>query len=63
MRGSRLDACCRQNFKQLVFLIKNEASQAKECNHRAGLPKKTPSLQLEKLLQAMKHDKKFYRAK
>ncbi len=48
---------------KLGMLDKNEVKRLKEVIARAGLPTEIPSLQLERLIQAMKHDKKILRGK
>ena len=48
---------------KLNVLDKNEVSRLKNLIARAGLPTKIPSLQLERVIQAMKHDKKILQGK
>jgi len=43
---------------KLGVLDKNELAKLKGVIGRAGLPTKIPSLKVEKLIQAIKHDKK-----
>ena len=48
---------------RLGRLDKNELIRLKNLITRAGLPTTVPSLQLEGLMQAMKHDKKILQGK
>jgi len=48
---------------KLGILDKNEVIRLKNLIARAGLPTEMPSLQLERLIQAMKHDKKILQGK
>ena len=48
---------------RLGILDKKEVIRLKDVIVRAGLPTEMPSLQLEKLIQAMKHDKKILQGK
>ena len=48
---------------KLGILDKNEVGRLKEVIARAGLPTQIPTLQLEKIIQAMKHDKKIMQGK
>ncbi len=48
---------------KLGILGKNEVIRLKDLIARAGLPTEIPSLQLEGLIQAMKHDKKILQGK
>ncbi len=48
---------------KLDILDKNEVFRLKSVIARAGLPTEMPSLQLERLIQAMKHDKKVLQGK
>jgi len=48
---------------KLGILGKNEVNRLKDLIARAGLPTELPSLELEKLIQAMKHDKKILQDK
>ena len=48
---------------KLGFLDQNEVIRLKNVIARAGLPTETPHLHLEKLIQAMKHDKKILQGK
>ncbi len=48
---------------KLGILDKNEVIRLKNLVTRAGLPTEIPSLQLERLIQAMKHDKKILQGK
>ncbi len=48
---------------RLGKLDKNELIRLKKLIIRAGLPTEVPSLQLERLMQAMKHDKKILQGK
>jgi 3-dehydroquinate synthase len=48
---------------KLGILDKNEVSRIKSLIDRASLPTELPSLQLERLIQAMKHDKKILQGK
>ncbi len=48
---------------RLDILDKNEVTRLKDIIARTGLPTEIPSLQLEKLIQAMKHDKKVLQGK
>jgi len=48
---------------RLGMLDKNEVIRLKDVIGRAGLPTEIPSLQLAKLIQAMKHDKKISQGK
>ncbi|MFC2011227.1 hypothetical protein ACFLUR_02940 [Chloroflexota bacterium] len=55
-------AAARISNKQGI-LDKNELIRLKNVIVGAGLPTEVPSLQLEKLIQAMKHDKKILQGK
>jgi len=48
---------------RLGILNKNEVNRLKEIISRAGLPTELPPLELEKIVQAMKHDKKILQGK
>ncbi len=48
---------------KLGILDKNEVGRLKEIIARAGLPTQIPTLQFEKMIQAMKHDKKIMQGK
>jgi len=48
---------------RLGMLDNKEVNRLKNVISRAGLPTEIPSLQLEKLIQAMKHDKKMSQGK
>ncbi|GAH45407.1 unnamed protein product, partial [marine sediment metagenome] len=48
---------------KLGILDKNEVIRLKDIIARTGLPTEIPSLQLEKIIQAMKHDKKISQGK
>ena len=48
---------------KLGILDKNEVGRLKEVIARAGLPTQIPTLQFEKMIQAMKHDKKIMQGK
>ncbi len=48
---------------KLGILDKNEVNRLKEIIARAGLPTELPPLELEKMVQAMKHDKKILQGK
>ena len=48
---------------KLGILDKNEVNRLKEVITRAGLPTQIPSIQLEGLIQAIKHDKKILQGK
>ncbi len=48
---------------KLGILDKNELIRLKDVIARAGLPTEIPSLQIERLIQAMKHDKKILQGK
>ncbi len=48
---------------RLGILGKNELIRLKDVIQRAGLPVKIPSLEMEKIIQAIKHDKKILRGK
>ncbi|MFC2005966.1 3-dehydroquinate synthase [Chloroflexota bacterium] len=48
---------------RLGILDRNEMNRLKSVITRASLPTEIPSLQLEKLIQAMKHDKKILQGK
>ena len=48
---------------KLGMLDKNEVIRLRDVIARAGLPTEIPSLQLERLIQAIKHDKKILQGK
>jgi len=48
---------------KLDMLSKNEVNRLKEVIAGAGLPTQIPTFQLEKIIQAMKHDKKIMQGK
>jgi 3-dehydroquinate synthase len=48
---------------KLGMLDKNELIRLKNVIAGAGLPTELPNLQLEKVMQAMKHDKKIIQGK
>ncbi len=48
---------------KLNILDKNEVKRLKEVITRAGLPAQVPTLQLERLTQAIRHDKKILQGK
>ncbi|MCL0091705.1 3-dehydroquinate synthase [Dehalococcoidales bacterium] len=48
---------------KMGILDKNELVRLKSVIEKAGLPTKMPSLKLEKIIQAMKHDKKVWQGK
>ena len=48
---------------KLGMLDKNELNRLKDVVQRAGLPIKIPGLKIEKIIQAMKHDKKILKGK
>ena len=48
---------------KLGILDKNELIRLKSVINRAGLPTQMPNLEVEKLIQAMEHDKKVLRGK
>ena len=48
---------------KLGIIDKNEVNRLKELITRAGLPTEPPPLELEKIVQAMKHDKKILQGK
>jgi len=48
---------------KLDILDENEVNRLKKVIARAGLPTQIPTLQLERLIQAMKHDKKILQGK
>ncbi len=47
----------------MSILDKNDLGRLKGIIEKAGLPTKMPDLELEKITQAMKHDKKVRRDK
>ena len=55
-------AAARISNKQGI-LDKNELSRLKSVIERAGLPTQMPNLELEKIIQAIEHDKKILRGK